>query len=134
MNYIKDMGFSEDVVEIFIKYRDTVHDGNSSSAARELGVSPTLFWKWVNGVDIPTLTKAAPALDKIGAKVSAPSLHIGSSSLKNDFADKEQLLARIAELEKENAKLHEFEIKWKAFLELEAVRSGAPTPPLEQAG
>ena len=53
-------------------YIEKNHDGNVASAARALDVSVPTLHTWLKGTRIPSFSKMAPLLEKIGAYIVSP--------------------------------------------------------------
>ena len=53
-------------------YIEKNHDGNVASAARSLDVSVPTLHTWLKGTRIPSFSKMAPLLEKIGAYIVSP--------------------------------------------------------------
>lgn len=50
-------------------YIEKNHSGNVASAARDLDISIPTLHSWLNGTRIPSFSKMAPLLEKIGAYI-----------------------------------------------------------------
>ena len=53
-------------------YIEKNHDGNVASAARALDISVPTLHTWIKGTRIPSFSKMAPLLEKIGAYIVGP--------------------------------------------------------------
>ena len=53
-------------------YIEKNHDGNVASAARALEISVPTLHTWLKGSRVPSFSKMAPLLEKIGAYIVGP--------------------------------------------------------------
>ena len=60
-------------------YIEKKHDGNVASAARELDISVPTLHTWMKGTRIPSFSKMAPLLEKIGAYIVSPDERQGTA-------------------------------------------------------
>lgn len=60
-------------------YIEKNHAGNVASAARELDISVPTLHTWMKGTRIPSFSKMAPLLEKIGAYIVSPDERHGTA-------------------------------------------------------
>ena len=60
-------------------YIEKKHDGNVASAAQELDISVPTLHTWMKGTRIPSFSKMAPLLEKIGAYIVSPDERQGTA-------------------------------------------------------